>query len=183
MRVRGFTRVATNLLLSSAGYSDEVPNFNPLRLLSDARNPVENTAPPEPAPLRDDAEIAFTTRDLTALAAPDGGPSLSPDEIQAQIAEHMRNAASAVGQRPLALPPQLLLMRTSRASLDPSGGLGYAGPNNPILAPFSSIEVRMVPKTSPTCRALPPRSKARTTSACWSCARAKRSRTRCATPA
>ncbi len=145
-RSRGFTRVATNLLTTSAGYSDEVPTFNPLRLLSDARNPLDGVPPPEPAPLRDDAEIAFTTRDLGALAAPDAGPALTLDEIQAQIAEHMRSLAPAAGQRTLALPPQLLLMRTSRASLDPSGGLGYAGPNNPIMAPFSSIEVRMVPE-------------------------------------
>ena len=146
VRVRGFTRVATNLLVTSAGYSDEVPTFNPLRLLSDARNAIDAAPTGEPAPVRDDAEIAFTTRDLATLAAPDGGPGLTLDEIQAQIAEHIRSTTAAAGQRPLALPPQLLLMRTSRASLDPSGGLGYAGPNNPILAPFSSIEVRMVPE-------------------------------------
>ena len=146
VRVRGFTRVATNLLVSSAGYSDEVPAFNPLRLLSDARNPMDGVPPPEPAPLRDDAEIAFTTRDLAALPTQDGGPALTLEEIQAQIAEHIRSTALAAGQRPLALPPQLLLMRTSRAGLDLSGGLGYAGANTSVMAPFSSIEVRMVPE-------------------------------------
>ena len=146
VRVRGFTRVATNLLVTSAGYSDEVPTFNPLRLLSDARNPLDGVPPPEPAPLRDDAEIAFTTRDLVALPGQDAGPALTLDEIQAQIAEHIRSTALAAGQRPLALPPQLLLMRTSRASLDPSGGLGYAGSNASVMAAFSSIEVRMVPE-------------------------------------
>ena len=146
VRVRGFTRVATNLLVTSAGYSDEVPTFNPLRLLSDARNPLDGVPPPEPAPLRDDAEIAFTTRDLASLPVQDAGTALTLDEIQAQIAEHIRSTALAAGQRPLALPPQLLLMRTSRASLDPSGGLGYAGPNPSVMAPFSSIQVRMVPE-------------------------------------
>ncbi len=102
--------------------------------------------PPEPAPLRDDAEIAFTTRDLASLPVQDAGAALTLDEIQAQIAEHIRSTALAAGQRPLALPPQLLLMRTSRASLDPSGGLGYAGSNASVMAPFSSIEVRMVPE-------------------------------------
>jgi murein DD-endopeptidase MepM/ murein hydrolase activator NlpD len=142
VRVRGFTRVATNLLLSSAGFSDEVPPFNPLRLLSDARNPVEAT--PDPVQLQDDAEVAFTTRTLVGVAVPNAGPTLSLDEIEAQVREHLRNLSSASGQRPLALPPQLLLMRTSRASLDPAGGLGYANSGSPILAPFSSIEVRMV---------------------------------------
>ncbi len=146
VRLRGFTRVATNLLVTSAGYGDEVPTFNPLRLLSDARNAVDATAAPEPGALRDDAEIGFTTRDISGLAMPDAGPGLNLEEIQAQIAEHVRNAAAAAGQRPLALPPQLLLMRTSRASLDPAGGLGYASANSPMLAPFSSIEVRMVPE-------------------------------------
>jgi murein DD-endopeptidase MepM/ murein hydrolase activator NlpD len=157
VRVKGFTRVSTNLLVASAGFSDEVPAFNPLRLLSDARNPIEAAAA-EIAPLRDDAEIAFTTRDISGLVLSEGGPSLSLDEVQAQIAEHMRNASAAAGQRPLALPPQLLLMRTSRASLDPAGGLGYANPNNPILAPFSSIEVRMVPENVTVAPRSPPTS-------------------------
>jgi murein DD-endopeptidase MepM/ murein hydrolase activator NlpD len=157
VRVKGFTRVSTNLLVASAGFSDEVPPFNPLRLLSDARNPIEAAAA-DIAPLRDDAEIAFTTRDISGLVLSEGGPSLSLEEIQAQIAEHVRNASAAAGQRPLALPPQLLLMRTSRASLDPAGGLGYANPNNPILAPFSSIEVRMVPENVTVVPRSPPAS-------------------------
>lgn len=142
VRTRSFSRVATNLLLTSAGFSDDVPAFNPLRLLSDARNPVEPT--PDPVQLQDDAEVAFTTRDLAGVAVPDEGPTLSLDEIGAQIREHVRNAAASSGPRPLALPPQLLLMRTSRASLDPAGGLGYANAGSPIMAPFSSIEVRMI---------------------------------------
>jgi murein DD-endopeptidase MepM/ murein hydrolase activator NlpD len=142
VRVRAFTRVATNLLLSSAGFSDEVPTFNPLRLLSDARNPVEPT--PDPVQLQDDAEVAFTTRTLVGVPVPDAGPALSIEEIEAQVREHLRNLSGSSGQRPIALPPQLLLMRTSRASLDPTGGLGYANSGSPIMAPFSSIEVRMV---------------------------------------
>ena len=64
--------------------------------------------------------------------------------MQAQVAEHIKNTA-AVGSRPLVLPPQLLLMRTSRAN--PLGALAYASPGNPVVKnPFSSIEVRMVPE-------------------------------------
>ncbi len=147
VRVKGFTRVATNLVVSSVGFSDDVPGFNPLRLLSDARN--ENGAAAAPADLlliRDEAEIAFTTKDIAGLALPEGGPSLSLDEIQAQVQEHVRNSTVSAGQRPLALPPQLLLMRTSRATLDPAGGLTYGAGGTQIMAPFSSIEVRMVPE-------------------------------------
>lgn len=147
VRVKGFTRVATNLVVSSVGFSDEVPSFNPLRLLSDARN--ENgpaAAPVDTFLIRDEAEISFTTKDIASLALPESGPSLSLDEIQAQIQEHLRNSTVSAGQRPLALPPQLLLMRTSRATLDPTGGLTYGAPGSPMMAPFSSIEVRMVPE-------------------------------------
>ena len=147
VRVKGFTRVATSLVVSSIGYSDDVPAFNPLRLMSDARNPSEG-APniaPDPILIRDEAEISFTTKDIAGLALPEAGPALSPDEIQAQVTEHIRNSLLVAGQRPLALPPQLLLMRTSRATLDPAGGLGY-GPGSQMMAPFSSIEVRMVPE-------------------------------------
>ena len=142
VRVKAFTRVSTNLLMASAGFSDDVPRFNPLQLLSDARNPVEPA--PDPVQIQDDAEVAFTTRSLDNVAVPDEGPSLSLDEIEAQVREHLRNLSAPSGQRALSLPPQLLLMRTSRASLDPAGGLGYANSGSPILAPFSSIEVRMV---------------------------------------
>jgi len=147
VRVKGFTRVATNLVISSVGFSDDVPNFNPLRLLSDARN--ENgtaISPTDTYLIRDEAEISFTTKDIAGLALPEAGPSLSLGEIQAQIQEHLRNSTVSAGQRPLALPPQLLLMRTSRATLDPAGGLAYGAPGSPMMAPFSSIEVRMVPE-------------------------------------
>jgi len=73
--------------------------------------------------------------------------SLSIDEIQAQVTEHVQNALAAGKKPALPLPPQLLLMRTSRASLDPTGGLSYATPgNSAISGPFSTIEVRMVPE-------------------------------------
>ena len=66
------------------------------------------------------------------------------EEVQAQVAEQVKNTMEA-GAKPLPLPPQLLLMRTSRAYL-PSV-LAYANPAEPITtAPFSTIEVRMVPE-------------------------------------
>jgi murein DD-endopeptidase MepM/ murein hydrolase activator NlpD len=73
------------------------------------------------------------------------GDGLSAAEAQAEVAESIKAVAST--KNPLPIPPQLLLMRTSRAGLDPVGGLAYAaaGTVGPT-SPFASIDVRMVPE-------------------------------------
>lgn len=140
VKIHAFTHVETTLLTASAGFADEVPRFNPLKLLADARNPIE--APP-PEPQAGDAEVSWSTRDLPVQSLSQKA-ILSPEEVQAQVAETIKNAIE-VGSRPISLPAQLLLMRTSRAN--PVGALAYANPSDPIIsAPFSSIEVRMVPE-------------------------------------
>jgi murein DD-endopeptidase MepM/ murein hydrolase activator NlpD len=138
MKVQTFTRVETTLLTSSAGFAEDVPPFNPLKILADARNPIDVA----PEPVQDDAEVSFATRDI---ALQDLSPiGLSEDEVRAQVAEHVKNT-SAAGSRQIALPPQLLLMRTSRTNLP--GMLAYANPGEQIkTTPFSAIEVRMVPE-------------------------------------
>ncbi len=139
MKVHDFTRVETTLLLADAGLAEEVPAFNPLKLLADARAPAE----PAPEPIQDDAEVAWSTRDFRGegLAAAN---ALTSEEVQAQVAEHLR-VTPQPGAKLIALPPQLLLMRTSRADLP--GILAYANPAEPIAAvPLASIEVRMVPE-------------------------------------
>ena len=68
--------------------------------------------------------------------------------MQAQVAEQVKNTLPA-GSKPLPLPPQLLLMRTSRANLP--GVLAYANPSEQIsTAPFTQIEVRIVPENVTT---------------------------------
>ncbi len=137
VKVHSFTHIETNLLTTSAGFADDVPVFNPLQLLADARNPVD--APPEPE--QDDADVSWSTRDLPVENL-SSNALLSLDEVEAQVAEHIKSTLAA-GSEPFTLPPQLLLMRTSRAN--PLGALAYANPNDPITtAPFSQIEVRMV---------------------------------------
>jgi murein DD-endopeptidase MepM/ murein hydrolase activator NlpD len=137
MRVHAFDRVETTLLTATAGFADDVPPFNPLKVLADARAPVE-AAPEAP---QDDGEFSWATRDFM----PDSlSPtvSLSMDEVQAQVAEHVKSSLTA-GNGPFGIQSQLLLMRTSRAV----GALPYANANDGIGAsPFSSIEVRMVPE-------------------------------------
>lgn len=137
MRTHSFARVETTLLTATAGYSDEVPPYNPLKVLADARTPVEA----QPEPQQDDAEFSWATRDLSPqLLTTD--VSLSPEEVQAQVSEHVKSSVAA-GNRPFTLPPQLLLMRTSRA--DAPNPLAYANDVFPNSS-FSSIEVRIVPE-------------------------------------
>ena len=61
MKVHTFTHVQTTLTLASFGLSDDVPPFNPLKVLAGARNPMD--AGPEP--VQDDAEVSWSTRDLS----------------------------------------------------------------------------------------------------------------------
>ncbi len=141
IRTRGFTHVATTLALASTGNDDEVPEFNPLKLMAQDANPAE-APPPDPGPALEDADVSFTTKDLSTVDPSRFGGFLSTDEIQAQVADSARTLAAP--NRP-ALPAQMLLMRTSRAGVLPSMTLGFAEPGYGA-APFSSIEVHMVPE-------------------------------------
>ncbi|ACB94072.1 M23 family metallopeptidase [Beijerinckia indica] len=153
VKTHSFTRVETTLLQASAGYGDDIPPFNPLKLLADARNPVD--VPQEP--VQDDAEVSWALRDLVGQPVSTQAV-LSGDEVQAQLAEQIKNPMNA-GTKLLTLPPQMLLMKTSRANplgngighnFGRSGAaavLAYANPEDTGLnAPFSSIDVRMVPE-------------------------------------
>jgi murein DD-endopeptidase MepM/ murein hydrolase activator NlpD len=143
--VRGFTRVATSLTTAPTGFADEVPPFDPLKLVADSRNAPADI--PDAGPLQDSAEVSFSMRDLTGVETPLSTAKLSIEEVQAQITEHLKSSIGTGPRAPLPLPSQILLMRTTRAGLDPTGGLGYAPLNSGIIAaPFSSIEVRMVPE-------------------------------------
>ena len=139
IRMRGFTHVATTLALASTGNEDDVPEFNPLKLMAQDANPAE-APPPDPGPALADADVSFTTRDLATLETARFGGFLSTDEIQAQVAESARSLAQP-SRTPLL--PQMLLMRTSRAGSLPTNGLGFADPSFPT-ALFSSIEVHVV---------------------------------------
>jgi murein DD-endopeptidase MepM/ murein hydrolase activator NlpD len=142
---RGFARVATTLSLVSTGFAEDVPPFNPLKVVSGVHNPIDQQ-PADPGPVQDEAEVSFITSDLSGTTIAPTAGYLSNEEVEAQVQEHVQNSLAA-GKNPLPLPPQLLLMRTSRAGLDPTGGLSYAtSGTSAISAPFSTIEVRMVPE-------------------------------------
>ena len=142
VKLRAFTHVATTLTTTPTSFAAAVPSFNPMKLASGSSEQPD--APPDPGPLRDDAEVAFSTRDLAAADVAAIADDLSIGEARAQVAELIRASANA---KSMPLPPQMLLMKTSQAGLDPLGALSYAtvggvSPN----APFASIEVKMVPE-------------------------------------
>ena len=147
VRTKTFTHVATTLTLTPTNFADEVPSFNPLKLTSDPHYTADNLSESDIAP--DDAEVSFVTRDLTATPIERQSASLTLEESQAQVVEQSKTTLVAGSKASLPLPGQMLLSRTSRATLDPLA-LGYAAPGGTapttLSAPFSSIEVRMVPE-------------------------------------
>ena len=145
VKARPFTHVATTLTLTPTSYADAVPEFNPLELT--AGSAEQPDAAPDPGPMQDDAEVAFSTRDLTSADAASLTGELTLVEAQAQVVESIRAAALAGARSPLPLPPQMLLTRTSRAGMDSLATLAYATVGGASAgAPFASIEVRMVPE-------------------------------------
>lgn len=143
VRTRAFTRVDATLTLSPTSFADEVPAFNPLKLMTDARTAPDSNADVDVA--LDEAEISFVTHDLGASAIEAHSAQLTLEECQAQVVEQVKTTIAAGAKSALPLPGQLLLSRTSRASIDPQA-LAYATPGTSLTAPFSSIEVRMVPE-------------------------------------
>lgn len=144
VRQRTFTKVATNLAMGPTGFASDVPPFNPLKLL--AGGPSQTEVAPEPEIEREEADVSFVMQDLAPVNAFPAGYALTQEEIGAQLTEFLRTAGRDAARTALPIPPQLLLMRTSRAAIDPVG-LSYAnGGDTRFSTVFSSIEVRMVPE-------------------------------------
>lgn len=143
VRNRAFTHVAATLTLAPTSYAAEVPPFNPMKLITDARVAPDNNGEVDIAP--DEAEVSFVTTELGGAVAQSSAALLSTDEAQAQVVEQVKSSLAAGAKAALPLPGQLLLSRTSRAAIDPQA-LAYATPGTSLTAPFSSIEVRMVPE-------------------------------------
>ena len=143
VKARSFTILATTLTMTPTGFADAVPPFDPLKATRGSAEKAD--APPDPGPMQDDAEVAFSQRDLTDEDAAAATGELTLAEAQAQVVQMIK--ATAAGDKAPPLAPQMLLTRTSQAGIDPLGALSYAtsgaeGAN----APFASIEVRMVPE-------------------------------------
>jgi murein DD-endopeptidase MepM/ murein hydrolase activator NlpD len=140
IKVKSFARLSAPLLLAGGAHQDEIPPFNPLKLLTDGTERNFEPAPPQPA---DDAEaeVSLVASDLAALQG-SGLPAafaqgaLSDAEVRAQV----RETAAAPRRQAPAIPPQMLLARTMQAPSLQAPALSLA----PTASPFSRIEVRMV---------------------------------------
>lgn len=157
LRARPYTLLSTTLTTTPTSFADAVPRFDPLKATNGSSE--KGDAPQELAAPQDDKEVGFSSRDIAAADTANVRGELTLAEAQAQVAEAIK--ARDAGERRFAMAPQMLLMRTSRAGIDPLGALAYAttGVIEPN-APFSSIEVRMVaenvtniPKARPDPRA------------------------------
>lgn len=144
IKVRPFVRLATNLSLTTGVYATNIPPFNPLRLFSEGAEPQERYA--EPNVDMPDADVTIVKRDLSEILIPPAKPQLDDADVTSQIEEERNNLAAAGRQRPLPIPPQLMLSRTlGAANAGAAGGdlLSYAPATD---TRFSGIEVRVVPE-------------------------------------
>jgi murein DD-endopeptidase MepM/ murein hydrolase activator NlpD len=140
LRARPFTLLSTTLATSPTGFADSVPPFDPLKVTNASAEKGDVNPEPEPAP--DDSEVVFSSRDITSADAAAVKGELTQVEAQDQVTQWSK-ARGGHSQ----LAAQMMLMLTSRASVDPLGALSYATPGAvDANAPFTSIEVRMVPE-------------------------------------
>lgn len=154
IKVRQFVRIATNLSLTAGTYATDIPVFNPMRLLAEA--PQERSA--EPAPEVSDADVSMVKHDLTLVSIEASAPALADNDVLAILEEERRVSAEAGRRTSVPIPAQQMLSRTLRQPDVLGDALGYA---RIVDAPFSTIEVRVVPenvtslpRTEP--RTLPP---------------------------
>ncbi len=138
IKVRQFVRVATNLSLTSGTYAADIPPFNPLRLFAE-----ETEGRVEPAPEVADADVSVLRRDLASVAIEASAPALTDNDVLAILEEERRVFNEAGRRTTVPIPAQQMLSRTLRPPEALGDALGYA---RVIDAPFSTIEVRVVPE-------------------------------------
>ena len=138
-RVKPFTRISSNLALSTSELSANIPRFNPQRVLFNVDNDTVLAAErPDAAP---DAEVSFVTRDLAGLMSRMRVAAQVPLE---DVIKQVREAANWTNPT----PPKFLL-----ASATP-GSLAYATQDLPVdpYAPFeariTAENITMLPKTA-----------------------------------
>ncbi|MGO4741192.1 M23 family metallopeptidase [Bosea sp. 2KB_26] len=144
IRVRPFVRLASNLSLTTGVYATNIPPFNPLRLFAEGGQPAERYA--EPAGDMPDADVTIVKRDLSTIAIPAGRPRLGDPDVIKQVEEERANQAVAGRQRPLPIPPQLMLSRTLGGGAAPSATNDLLAYSPATDTRFSGIEVRVVPE-------------------------------------
>jgi murein DD-endopeptidase MepM/ murein hydrolase activator NlpD len=139
IKVRQFVRIATNLSLTAGTYASHIPPFNPLRLFAEGMDEQRVEPTPEVA----DADVSVLRRDLAAVAIAASAPSLTDGDVLAILEEERRVFNEAGRRTSVPIPAQQMLSRTLRQPEGLGDALGYA---RVVDAPFSTIEVRVVPE-------------------------------------
>ena len=139
IKVRQFVRIATNLSLTTGTYASDIPPFNPLRLFAEGMDEQRVEPTPEVA----DADVSVLRRDLAAVAIAASAPSLTDGDVLAILEEERRVFNEAGRRTSVPIPAQQMLSRTLRQPEGLGDALGYA---RVVDAPFSTIEVRVVPE-------------------------------------
>ena len=140
LKGRPYTLLSTTLTTTPTRFASAVPPFDPLK--SGADRPAKGEPQPEVAPPQDDSEVAFTSHDIAPADLSTLTGELPLAQAMAQVDEYVRGEQA--GERRFALAPQLMLMRTSRAGVDPLGALSYAPAGDLGPAGFPTLAVRMV---------------------------------------
>jgi murein DD-endopeptidase MepM/ murein hydrolase activator NlpD len=134
IKMRNFTFLSAPLLTAGGTFQDEIPSFDPLKLLTDGSDRGFEAQPPA-AGDDPDAEVSLVSTDIAALAGPLATAALSDQEVEAQV----REVGAVPRRQVVGLPAQMLLARTLQAPR--TAVPGYA----PLVsAPFGGLEVRMV---------------------------------------
>ncbi|RDJ20615.1 M23 family peptidase [Bosea caraganae] len=144
IKVRPFVRLATNLSLTTGVYATNIPPFNPLRLFSEGAEPAERYA--EPTVDVPDADVTIVKRDLSDMVIAAAKSQLDDADVISQIEEERNNLAAAGRQRPLPIPPQLMLSRTLGSASASGAGTDLLAYGPATDTRFSGIEVRVVPE-------------------------------------
>ncbi|WP_114948838.1 M23 family metallopeptidase [Microvirga calopogonii] len=139
IKVRNFVRVATNLSLTAGTYAADIPPFNPMRLFAEGMDEQRIEPTPEVA----DADVSVLRRDLAMVAIAASAPSLTDGDVLAILEEERRVFNEAGRRTSVPIPAQQMLGRTLRQPDGLGDALGYA---RVVDAPFSTIEVRVVPE-------------------------------------
>lgn len=139
IKVRSFVRVATNLSLTAGTYASDIPPFNPLRLFAEGMDEQRVEPTPEVA----DADVSVLRRDLSPVPIAASAPSLTDADVLAMLEEERRVFNEAGRRTSVPIPAQQMLSRTLRQPDGLGEALGYA---RVVDAPFSTIEVRVVPE-------------------------------------
>src|SRR3712207_3672842 len=139
IKVRNFVRVATHLSLTAGTYASDIPPFNPLRVFAEGMDEQRI----EPTPDIADAHVSVLRRDLAAVAIAASAPSLTDNDVLAILEEERRVFNEAGRRASVPIPAQQMLSRTLRQPDGLGDALGYA---RIVDAPFSTIEVRVVPE-------------------------------------